>query len=81
MANSVFENVDDVLKLGGDNFGSNLSTQLGLGGDGTGAEASQDGIAAALGGDTSQINKQLSSGGSVGDTESNDTSVTVVNIS
>ncbi|MGH8615647.1 MAG: hypothetical protein ACREYF_27415 [Gammaproteobacteria bacterium] len=58
MANSVFEHVDDVLKLGGDNLGSNLSTQLGLGGDGTGAEASQDGIAATLGGDTYFSNQQ-----------------------
>jgi hypothetical protein len=81
MAN-VFENVDDVYKLGGDNLGSNISGQLGEGGHGSNpaAHVAQEGIAAALGGDVLQSSKQLTTGGTVGDTESNQTSVVVLNI-
>lgn len=83
MANSVFEHVDDVIKLGGDNFGSNLAVQIGQGGnaDTLRTTVGEDGIAAALGGNTSQISEQRQAGGSVGDVESNDNSVTIVNIS
>jgi len=83
MAHSLFENVDDVVKLGGDNYGSNVSGQFGSGGVGsnTGAQIGQEGIAAALGGDVLQSTKQLTTGGTVGDTETNSTSVTVLNIS
>lgn len=81
MAGSIFEHVDDVFKLGGDNFGTNVATQLGLGGDGEGAKADRDSIAAAVGGEVSQISKQLNSGGSTGDVENNNSSLTVVNIS
>lgn len=83
MANSVFENVDDVVKLGGDNYGHNVAGQFGGGGDGSnpGAHIGPEGIAAALGGDVLQSSKQLTAGGTVGDTESNQTSVVVLNIS
>lgn len=83
MANSVFEKVDDVVKLGGDNFGHNLSNQFGGGGEGSNPAANigQDGIAAALGGDVLQSSKQLTAGGTVGDTETNSSSVLVLNIS
>ena len=83
MANSVFENVDDVFKLGGDNFGNNVSGQLGAGGEGSNpaAHVGHEGIAAALGGDVLQSTKQLTTGGTVGDTETNSTSVLVLNIS
>jgi hypothetical protein len=82
MANSVFENVDDVVKLGGDNYGQNVSSQLGGGGDGSNpaAHIGQEGLAAALGGDVLQSTKQLTTGGTVGDTETNSTSVVVLNI-
>ena len=83
MANSVFENVDDVVKLGGDNYGSNAAGQFGAGGDSSnlGTHVAQEGIAAALGGDVLQSTKQLTTGGTVGDTETNTTSVLVLNIS
>ena len=83
MANSVFENVDDVFKLGGDNFGNNVSGQLGAGGEGSNpaAHVGHEGIAAALGGDVLQSTKQLTTGGTVGDTETNSTDVLVLNIS
>jgi len=82
MANSVFENVDDVYKLGGDNLGHNVSGQFGWGGDGSnaGANVVENGLAAALGGDVLQSSRQLTTGGTVGDTESNNNSVLVLNI-
>lgn len=83
MADSVFEHVDDVIKLGGDNFGNNLAVQIGQGGnaDTVRTTVAEDSIAAALGGNVSQIIEQRQAGGSVGDTETNDNSVIVVNIS
>jgi hypothetical protein len=83
MSDSVFEKVDDVYKLGGDNFGHNLTNQGGFGGgaDTAGANVAPDGLAAALGGDVLQSSKQLTAGGTVGDTETNNTSITVLNIS
>jgi hypothetical protein len=83
MANSVFDNVDDVIKRGGENFGNNVAGQFGAGGDGSnpGAHVGHEGIAAALGGDVLQSTKQLTTGGTVGDTETNSTSVLVLNIS
>jgi hypothetical protein len=83
MANSVFENVNDVVKLGGENFGNNVSGQLGGGGEGSnpGAHIGHEGIASALGGDVLQSTKQLTTGGTVGDTETNSTDVLVLNIS
>jgi hypothetical protein len=83
MANSVFDNVDDVVKLGGDNYGNNAAGQFGGGGEASnpGAHIGHEGIAAALGGDVLQSTKQLTTGGTVGDTETNSTSVLVLNIS
>jgi hypothetical protein len=87
MANSVFEHVDEVVKLGGDNYGQSTAGQFGGGGEGSnlGAHIGPEGIGAALGGDVLQSTKQLSAGGTVGDTETNmttnTTSVVVLNIS
>jgi len=82
MSNSLFNNVNDVVKLGGDNYGHALANQFGSGGEASnlGSPTGLDAFAATLGGDVGQTSKQLTTGGTVGDTETNNSSVVVLNI-